>query len=54
MNRHLDMCCHMCSKQVYEADHISVDRNGNVIVMCPQCYERAKEFFDGGAKNVKS
>lgn len=53
-NRHLDMCCHMCSKQVYEVEHFSVDDKGDVIVMCSECYNKAKQFFDGGAKSVKS
>lgn len=54
MNRHLDMPCCICSKQVHEVEHISVDDSGDVIVMCPECYKKAKQFFDGGASNGKS
>ena len=51
VNRHLDMPCCICSKQVYEVEHISTDDSGDVIVMCPECYEKAKNFFEGGANN---
>lgn len=55
MNRHLDMPCSICSKQVYEVEHISTDEQGDIIVMCPQCYDKAKKFFEGGStKNVES
>ena len=50
MNRHLDMPCCICSKQIYEVDHISIDDSGNVIVMCSSCYEKAKKFFEGSEK----
>lgn len=55
MNRHLDMPCCFCSKQVYEVEHISTDDSGNVIVACPECYAKAKKFIKGGTDaNVKS
>lgn len=44
----------MCSKQVHEVEHIAVDDSGDIIVMCPECYNKAKQFFDGGAKDGKS
>ena len=46
VNRHLDMPCCICSKQVYEVEHIATDDSGDVIVMCPECYEKAKKFFE--------
>lgn len=53
MNKHLDMPCCICSKQVFEVDHIATDDNGDIIVMCDACYDKAKKFFEGGAnKNV--
>lgn len=54
MNRHLDMCCCMCSKQVYEVEHISVDDNGDIIIMCSACYDKAKQFFERSIKDGKS
>ena len=49
MNRHLDMPCCICSKQVYEVEHVSTDDSGNIIILCPECYEKAKQFFKGGS-----
>lgn len=51
MNKHLDMPCCICSKQIYDVEHISTDASGDVIIMCSQCYEKAKQFFTGGDKN---
>lgn len=53
-NNHLDMSCCMCYKQVDEVEHFAFDKNGDVIVMCTRCYDKAKPFFSGGAKNVES
>lgn len=54
MNRHLDMSCCMCVKQVKEVKHFSVDDSDNVIIMCDECYDKAKKFFKGGGNDVES
>lgn len=54
MNKHIDMPCCICSKQVEEAEYIAVDDNGDLIVMCSECYRKAKKFFIKEDNDVKS
>ena len=48
------MPCCVCNKQLDEVEHFAFDKNGDIVVMCPRCYDNVKIFFNGGAKNVES
>lgn len=41
----LHAICVMCKSHVDEVEHIAVDDEGNVIVMCSHCFNKAKLFF---------
>lgn len=40
------MECTMCSSDVLEANHIAIDKNGDPQVLCEECYEKVRIFFE--------
>ena len=40
------MKCVMCSSDVAEADHIAIDENGDPQVLCNECHEKVRIFFE--------
>ena len=40
------MRCIMCSCDVEEADHIALDSQGEPQVLCDECYDKARIFFE--------
>ena len=40
------MKCVVCSSVVEEANHIAIDRNGDPQVLCEDCYQKVRIFFE--------
>ena len=40
------MECVICSAEVWEANHIAIDDNGEIIVLCDACHEKVRIFFE--------
>ena len=40
------MKCVVCSSDVAEAKHIAIDNNGDPQVMCDECYDKVRSFFE--------
>ena len=40
------MNCIVCSSDVEEANYIAIDENGDPQVMCDECHEKVRIFFE--------
>ena len=40
------MKCIVCSSDVEEANHIAIDEEGEPQVLCDECYEKVRIFFE--------
>lgn len=40
------MKCIMCNSDVAEATHIAIDKNGEPQVLCDECHEKVRIFFE--------
>ena len=40
------MKCVLCSSNVAEAKHIALDDNGDPQVICDECYDKVRIFFE--------
>lgn len=40
------MKCVVCSGDVVEATNIAIDNNGDPQVLCDECYEKVRIFFE--------
>ena len=40
------MKCAICSCDVSEANHIAIDDNGDPQVICDDCYNKSRIFFE--------
>lgn len=40
------MKCVLCSSDVEEANHIAIDEEGDPQVLCDECYEKVRIFFE--------
>ena len=40
------MKCIVCSLEVEEANHIAIDENGDPQVMCDECHDKVRIFFE--------
>ena len=40
------MKCVVCSSGVAEANHIALDDNGDPQVICDECYDKVRIFFE--------
>lgn len=40
------MKCVICSSKVFEANHIAIDNNGDPQVLCNECHEKVRIFFE--------
>ena len=40
------MKCVVCSSAVSEAAHIAIDKNGDPQVLCDECHEKVRIFFE--------
>lgn len=40
------MKCIVCSSDVAEAKHIGIDDNGDPQVICDQCHDKVRIFFE--------
>lgn len=47
------MKCVICASPVSEAKHIAIDDNGDPQVLCDECYEKARIFFEEVKHNGK-
>ena len=47
------MKCVMCSSDVAEAKHIAIDNNGDPQVICDQCHDKVRIFFEEVKHNGK-
>lgn len=47
------MKCMSCSSEVSEAKHITIDDNGDPQVLCDECYEKVRIFFEEVKRNGK-
>ena len=50
------MFCVMCDKALKnaQAEHIAIDENGEPVVMCDECYSKARAFFEEVKTNGKA
>ena len=47
------MKCIVCSSDVAEAKHIAIDENGDPQVMCDECHDKVRIFFEEVKHNGK-
>ena len=40
------MKCVVCSSEVVEAKHIAIDDNGDPQVLCDECHDKVRIFFE--------
>ena len=40
------MKCVVCSQTAQEAKHIAIDENGDPQVLCEECYDKVRIFFE--------
>ena len=40
------MKCVICSSDVEEANHIAIDEHGDPQVLCDDCHDKARIFFE--------
>lgn len=40
------MKCVLCSSDVADAKHIAIDENGDPVVLCEECYNKVRIFFE--------
>ena len=40
------MKCVVCSSDVEEANHIAIDKNGDPQVLCDECHDKVRIFFE--------
>ena len=40
------MKCVICSSDVEEAKHIAIDENGDPQVLCDECHQKTRIFFE--------
>lgn len=40
------MKCVVCSSEVAEAKHIAIDDNGDPQVLCDECHDKVRIFFE--------
>ena len=40
------MKCIVCSSDVEEAKHIAIDNNGDPQVLCDECHDKVRIFFE--------
>ena len=40
------MRCHICGAVVKDAKHIAITREGDPVVVCDDCYNKASIFFE--------
>ena len=40
------MECVVCSSNVEDANHIAIDNNGDPQVLCDECHEKVRIFFE--------
>lgn len=48
------MKCSICSCDVKEAKHIAIDENGEPVVLCDKCHDKASVFFEEVNRNGKT
>lgn len=50
------MKCTVCSREVADVQHIAIDDNGDPQVMCSDCHDKVRIFFEEvkGHGKVKS
>lgn len=48
------MKCAVCSSEVEEANHIAIDDNGDPQVLCDECHEKTRIFFEEVKHNGKT
>lgn len=50
------MKCVICETWVIgrNAEHIAIDENGEPVVMCDECYQKARPFFEEVKPNGKT
>lgn len=50
------MKCVMCDTRVVgkDAEHIAIDESGEPVVMCEECYRKARVFFEEVKPNGKT
>lgn len=45
--------CSICDQSIFDAEHIAIDDNGEPVVMCEDCYQKARPFFEEVKRNGK-
>lgn len=48
------MNCTLCSCRVLDAEHIAIDENGDPVVLCNECYDKVRIFFEEVKSNGKN
>lgn len=48
------MLCYMCEQPGTKAEHIAVTADGEPVVMCQWCYDKARIFFEEVRPHGKS
>jgi len=46
------MECYFCAVSIYNAEHIALDDDDEIVYLCSDCYKLAAKFFVKGRKTT--